>query len=73
MAQGGNSDLSFAMTYLGLSAAKQISRELTAGEISDVVSNAIGDIPKPLERLPQTARTKLAQHIDHVHNERVVV
>jgi hypothetical protein len=27
------------MTYLGLSAAKQISRALTAGEISDVVSN----------------------------------
>jgi hypothetical protein len=34
------------MTYLGLSGAKQISRELTAGEISDVVSNAEQNIPK---------------------------
>jgi hypothetical protein len=44
------------MTYLGPSAAKQISRELTAGEISDGVSNAIQNIAKLPERSPQTAK-----------------
>jgi hypothetical protein len=29
------------MTYLGLSGAKQISRELTAGEISDVLTSSV--------------------------------
>ncbi len=49
-----------------LSAAKQTSRELTADEISNFVSNAIQDIPKLLAKSPQTAKTKLAQHIDQV-------
>jgi hypothetical protein len=54
------------MTYLGLSGAKQISRELTAGEIHDVVSNAKENIPMLPERSPASAKTKLRQHIDHV-------
>jgi hypothetical protein len=33
------------MTHLGLSGAKQISRELAVGEVSDVVSNAKQNIP----------------------------
>lgn len=49
-----------------LSAAKEASRELTAGEISNFVSNAILDLPKLLAKSPQTAKTKLAQHIDQV-------
>lgn len=49
-----------------ISAAKQINRELTAGEISEAVSNAMQDIPKLLAKSPQTAKTKLAQHIDQI-------
>jgi hypothetical protein len=52
MAQGGNSDLSLRHDSFRVFAAKQISRELTAGEIRDVVSNALQDIPKPPERSP---------------------
>jgi hypothetical protein len=48
------------------SAAKQTGRELTADEITDFVLNGIQDIPKLLAKSPQTAKTKLAQHIDQV-------
>jgi hypothetical protein len=54
------------MTYLGPSGAKQINRELTAGEIRDVVSNATQDIPMLPERSSLSAKTKVRQHIDHV-------
>ena len=49
-----------------LSAAKQTSRDLTATEISDIVSNAVHDIPKLLAKSPQMAKTKLSQHVDQV-------
>jgi hypothetical protein len=56
MAQGGNSNLSLRHDIFRLSAAKQSSRELTASEINNVVSNAIQDILKLPEASPQTAK-----------------
>jgi hypothetical protein len=49
-----------------LSAAKHTGRELTADEIGDLVADAIQDIPKSLAKSPQTAKAKLAQHVDQV-------
>jgi hypothetical protein len=48
MAQGGTSISPCAMIYLGLSGAKQIGRELTVGEVSDVVPNAKQNIRSSL-------------------------
>jgi DNA invertase Pin-like site-specific DNA recombinase len=50
-----------------LSAQKKTARELTPDEIRSRVNSAVLDIPVLLRKSPELAKTRLAQHVDHIH------